>query len=160
MKEVRARGRYSIAGSVAALVLLLAWGTPADGQVTAAPQQDLSFGMLTPGVAATVLADDVARRAEWLLTGRGNVTMSFVLPTVLQGPAGAVIPLVFAAGDAAWERDRGGGGPRLEDPNAPFTVNVPNRRTVRLYLGGTAQPAPTQAAGLYVATVTVVIAQP
>lgn len=130
------------------------------GQVTAVPQQDLTFGVVMPGVQAPVLVSDAARRAEWLLTGRGNVTVRFVLPTVMQGPQGAQLPLLFVSGDAAWERQQGGGGLRTEDPNAVFTVNVPNRQMVRLFLGGTAQPTPTQPAGTYTGTVTVIIAQP
>ena len=129
-------------------------------QVTAVPQRDLAFGMLMPGVPSSVPVSDVARRAEWLLTGRGNTTVSFVLPTALQGPGGAVLPLVFGTADAAWLRQQGGGGMTTQDPHTPFSVNVPNRQTVRLFLGGTAQPATTQAAGNYTATVTVIIAQP
>lgn len=131
--------------------------------MTAVPQRDLAFGLLIPGVPTAVTVDDAARRAEWLLTGRGNTTVSFVLPSALQGPGGALLPLTFQAGDAAWQRVSGGaGGPGMqtEDPNTPFSVNVPNRQTVRLFLGGTAQPATTQPAGNYTATVTVIIAQP
>lgn len=140
--------------------LLLAVAGGASGQVAAVPQQNLSFGPVMPGVAAPVLVSDAARRAEWLLTGRGNATVRFVLPAALVGPLGAQMPLVFVNGDAGWRRSQGGGGIRTEDPNAPFSVNVPNRQTVRLYLGGTAQPTPTQQAGTYVGTVTVIIAQP
>ena len=131
--------------------------------MTAVPQRDLAFGLLMPGVPMQVPVGDAARRAEWLLTGRGNTTVSFVLPSALQGPGGALLPLLFQAGDAGWQRVMsGGGGPGIqtEDPNTPFAVNVPNRQTVRLFLGGTAQPATTQAAGNYTATVTVIIAQP
>ena len=116
-----------------------------------------------PGVPMQVTVNDAARRAEWLLTGRGNTTVSFVLPSAMQGPGGALLPLTFQAGDAASLRvSSGGGGPGMQtmDPNTPFSVNVPNRQTVRLFLGGTAQPATTQPAGNYTATVTVIIAQP
>ena len=161
MTEGRARGRWWV--GVPALVLLLGTVQGGSAQVTAVPQQDLAFGLLIPGMPSRVAPTDVARRAEWLLTGRGNTTLSFVLPTMLQGPSGATVPLVFAAGDAAWVRQGAGGGtPGMHavDPNAPFTVNVPNRQTVRLFLGGTAQPAVTQAAGSYTATITLIVAQP
>lgn len=165
MTEVRARGRCWWSGIVPALVLLLSTAGGAQGQVTAVPQRDLAFGMLMPGVPNRVLVSDAARRAEWLLTGRGNTTLRFVLPTVMQGPSGATMPLVFQAGDVGWIRQGGGGGGggggmNTGDPNTPFNVNVPNRQTVRLFLGGTAQPATTQAAGNYTATVTLIIAQP
>ena len=160
MRDVRARGRCWKVGIVPALVLCLAAAGGASGQVTTVPQQDLTFGMVVPGVPETVFVDDGVRRAEWLLTGRGSVTVSFILPTVLQGPSGAVLPLVFANGDAGWQRTTGGGGMRLEDPNTPFSINVPNRQDIALYLGGTAQPAVTQSAGSYTATITVIVAQP
>ena len=154
-------------GIVPALFLLLMGTGEAQGQVTAVPQSDLAFGLLIPGTPTRVLVSDVARRAEWLLTGRGNTTVSFVLPTALQGPGGALLPLVFQAGDVGWQRQAaggggggGGGGMQVEDPATPFSVNVPNRQTIRLFLGGTAQPATTQAAGNYTATVTLIIAQP
>ena len=152
-----------MAGIVPALFLLLLATEGASGQVTAVPQQDLAFGLLRPGVPGRVLVDDAARRAEWLLTGRGNTTVSFVLPAALQGPGGAMLPLSFQAGDVGWLRTgSGGGGPAMqpEDPNTPFSINVPNRQTVRLFLGGTALPATAQPAGNYAATVTVIIAQP
>ena len=160
---MRARGRCWKTGVVPALLLLLGAASGASGQVTAVPQRGLAFGVLTPGVANQVAVTDAARRAEWLLTGRGNTTVSFVLPTSMTGPGGVLLPLVFAAGDAATQRQVGGGGGgglQTEDPRTPFSVNVTNNRTVRLYLGGTAQPTTTQAAGTYTATVTVIIAQP
>ena len=49
---------------------------------------------------------------------------------------------------------------RLEDPNTPLSINVPNRQNIELYLGGTAQPTVTQSAGSYTATITVIVAQP
>ena len=154
-----------MSGIVPALFLLLLTAGGVRGQVTAVPQSDLAFGLLIPGTPTRVLVSDVARRAEWILTGRGSTTVSFVLPTALQGPGGAVLPLVFQAGDVGWQRQGaggggGGGGMQVEDPSTPFSVNVPNRQTIRLFMGGTAQPATTQAAGNYTATVTVIIAQP
>ena len=160
--RVRARGR-NLKVCVPALVLLLGLVDQVGAQVTAVPQRDLAFGLLMPGVPNRVVVTDAARRAEWLLTGRGNTTISFVLPSALQGPGGALLPLVFAAGDAAWQRTTPGGGVTgltTADPNAPFSVNVGIRQTVRLYLGGTAQPATTQGAGTYTATVTLIVAQP
>lgn len=160
MTDVRARGRCWKTGIVPALVLCLVTTGAARAQVTAVPQQDLSFGTVVPGIPAPVFVSDAARRAEWLLTGRGTVTVSFILPAVLLSPSGAVMPLLFMDGDAGWQRTVGGGGMRLEDPNTPFSINVPNRQSIELLLGGTAQPTTTQAAGTYTATVTVIIAQP
>ena len=148
---------------VPALVLLLWRASSAAGQVTVVGQQDLRFGVVVPGTPTVVAPTDAARRGEWLMTGRGNPTISFVLPTSMQGPNGAVMPLVFGASSAAWQRQNamgGGGAPQIVDPRTPFTVSVQARQTVRLFLGGTAQPTTTQAAGSYTATITLIVAQP
>ena len=160
---MRARGRCWGTGIASALVLLLGLASGAEAQVTAVPQKNLAFGMLVPGVATRVLVSDVARRAEWILTGRGTPTLSFVLPASMLGPGGAQMPMTFVSGDAAWQRSNpggGGGGMTTVDPNTPFSIAVAARQTVRLFLGGTATPAPTQAAGNYTATITLIIAQP
>ena len=159
---MRARRRYFIS-VVSALALFLVVREPAAGQVTVVGQQDLTFGVVIPGTPTVVAPTDAARRGEWVLTGRGNTTISFVLPTSMQGPSGAPMPLAFDAASAAWQRVNaggGGGGPLTEDPRTPFSVNVQNRQTVRLFLGGTAQPTTTQPAGSYTATITVIVAQP
>lgn len=158
--EKRARGHDWRIGVVSALVLFVAGAVPASGQVTAAPEQDLAFGMLMPGTWTTVLVNDAVRRAQWVLSGRGTVTISFILPSALLGSGGTTLPVLFASGDAGYMRQSGAGGMNLADPNAPFSVNVPNRQPVDLFLGGTAQPATTQSAGTYSATITVIIAQP
>lgn len=155
MKNIRVRGRYWSIGVVPALVLCLVTSGRAHGQVTATPQKDLAFGMLTPGIPSTVTIDDTIRRAEWVLTGPGTVTISFVLPAGLVGPNLEVLPLSFAAGDAAWQR---GGMVQVVDPNTPFSVTVRGGQTIYVLLGGTAQPTTTQGAGTYSATVTMIMA--
>ena len=155
MNEVRARGR--IAFIVSALLLLGA--APGSAQVTAAGSQDLAFGVLVPGAPGVVGVTDPVRRGEWLLTGRGNVTVALVLPAELISSSGASIPLVFTTGDAAWQRSSGG-QLQVVDPATPFSVNVPNRQAIRVFLGGTARPSMDQSAGIYTATITLIVAQP
>lgn len=155
MNEVRARGR--IAGIVSALLLF--WAVPAGAQVTAAGSQNLAFGVLVPGAPGAVSVTDGVRRGEWVLTGRGNATIALVLPAALVAASGASIPLVFGTADAAWQRSTGG-LLQTVDPATPFSVNVPNRQAIRIFLGGTAQPSVDQSAGVYSATITLIVAQP
>ena len=155
MKEVRARGRIALIVSA----LLLFGAAAGSAQVTAAGSQDLAFGVLTPGAPGVISVTDGVRRGEWLLTGRGNATIALILPAALVASSGATIPLVFGAADAAWQRSAGG-PMQVVDPATPFTVIVPNRQTIRIFLGGTARPSPDQSAGIYSATITLIVAQP
>lgn len=132
---------------------------PPPGTVTVTAQQDLGFGMLTAGIANSVYVDEVARRAEWQIQARGQVTVTLVLPAAMTGPSGAQLPLTFRAGDAGFQP---GGATQIEvlDPRTPFTVSIPSSTAFGLlFLGGTARPALDQAAGTYTATVTAIVAQ-
>lgn len=121
------------------------------------PRQDLEFGPLTPGAPAVIAPTDVARRGEIRLEGEGTTVVIFTLPEALSGPGGARIPLVFAGTDGTWQiRNR----QVRFDPRQPVTIKlVPNAREARIFLGGTALPAPGQPAGRYTATVTVMTVQ-
>lgn len=154
--------------AMAALLLALAGGVgggrahaqaPARA-VEAVPVQGLSFGRLLPGVAETVAVHDAARRAEVIVSGKGAFDVLLVLPDALVAPSGARIPLRFGARDAAVMRNPSA-------PLLPFNPLEMGRVHVdgsvgpaRLLLGGTALPAPDQAAGTYQATVVVIINNP
>jgi hypothetical protein len=153
---------------VAALLLALAGGVSGGGAhaqapaqaVEAVPVQGLSFGRLLPGVAETVSTVDAARRAEIILSGTGSFDVLMVLPDALQSANGARIPLRFGTRDGALMRNPSApllpfnplemGRVRIDDSAGP----------ARLLLGGTALPAPDQAAGTYQATVVVIVNNP
>ena len=153
---------------VAALLLALAGGVGGGGAhaqapastVEAVPVQGLSFGPLLPGVAETVSVADAARRAEIILSGRGTFDVLLVLPDALVNADGARIPLRFGARDGALMRNPSA-------PLLPFNPLEMGRVRIgdgpgpaRLLLGGTALPAPDQAAGTYQATVVVIVNNP
>ena len=121
------------------------------------PTQPLDFGRLAPGVPARVASTDVVGRGEVRLQGEGTTSVLFTLPDHLAGPGGARVPLVFAADDGLWQiRNR----QVRFDPAQPFTIRLnPNADEARIFLGGTALPAPGQPAGRYTATVTVMTVQ-
>lgn len=153
---------------VAAVLLALAGGAGGGGAhaqasaqaVEAVPVQGLSFGPLLPGVAETVRTSDAARRAEIILDGTGTFDVLMVLPDALVSAGGARIPLRFGARDGALMRNPSA-------PLLPFNPLEMGRVGIdgasgpaRLLLGGTALPAPDQAAGTYQATVVVIVNNP
>lgn len=153
------RPRTMQAMRVALAVLVVSFVRPgaAEGQVLVMAERDLDFGMLTPGAPAVVAPGDLMRSAQLRIEGRGSYQTSFQLPASLTAPGGAQIPLVFGAGDGMVSiRHR----VTIFDPNTTvgFRVNPADQEAV-INLGGRAQPAAGQPAGVYSATIVVMIVQ-
>ena len=122
--------------------------------------QAMQFGLLVPSVAERVTIQQGWRRGEVRLEGTGNLEIRIVLPTQLQSGAGATIPLTFVDGDAGYQLD-GSATVTPFDPNQIVRINLKkNVPGARLFLGGTATPAATQAAGSYSGTIVVLFAPP
>jgi hypothetical protein len=134
-------------------------GAGGGGQAAVQPVQELQFGLLIPGAATRVSPDDVARRGELQVSGRGQYQIQFLLPAALVSAEGASIPVEFGPGDAGLVRGTAG-SPQLFDPTLGAGVALTAGITeAQLFLGGTARPAADQAAGTYSATVTVLVAR-
>jgi hypothetical protein len=136
---------------------------PAGAQVTVSlTLSGLQFGVLMPGVPTQIAPTDAARRAEVLLTGTGAVDLRFVLATVLTSADGTTLPLRFVNGDAAVLEGQKK-NPDVFDPNVSYRLRFNpggGGNTARVFLGGTASPSAAQPAGLYSATVSLVITSP
>lgn len=80
------------------------------------------------------------------------------LPSVMNGPGTATMPLSYAGNDGIYD-PRGGGAPppTAFDPAAPYTDRLPNNGRARIYLGATATPSFSQTAGDYTATVVLTV---
>jgi hypothetical protein len=146
---------------VLAGLVLLCVARPVTAQggasVTIAPEQDLSFGLLLPGLVSKVAVTDPQRRAQFSLSGGGTWHVRFVLPTELESVNGSVIPLEFGPADAGLFPP---GSTQIElfDPQVGRSVSLSAgaNRTVRVVLGGGADVAADQRAGDYTATVVLV----
>jgi hypothetical protein len=142
--------------ALAALVTSLCPGAAA-AQVLITSDQNLTFGQVTPGVPMQVMPTDITRRAALTVSGRGRYRMTFVLPAVLNGPAGQQIPVTFGATDGRVEIRN-----RVEsfDPVAghEFRIN-PADDAAQIYLGGRATPGAGVKAGTYTATIVMTIVQ-
>ena len=151
----RCRGRARTLALVAgALALLTLTPARARGQFSIAEVQPLAFGYLTQGVTEIVPFSDTFRRGVVRIDGNGQAWVRVVLPVTLVSPQGASIPLQFLNGDVATQET--GKAAAAFDPAASTRVNL-NKGSAMLLIGGRAVPAPTQRAGVYSATVTVIV---
>ena len=143
---------------LAASAFCVAAPSAAAGQSTSMTVMSaLNFGVLLPGVSASVPPSDVARRSEVWIDGTSNIDLRLVLPTEMVSSAGDRFPLRFVAGDGATASQK---APTLVlfDPNATVRINLKSHNgTVRVYVGGTALPPAAQLPGTYTATMSVVV---
>jgi len=127
------------------------------GSISFTNLQGLDFGTVTRGVPKTVLRN-TASAGKVRVTGSSNafVQIRFTLPTQLpntQALPGVNMPISFSATSAGWNRDTDSptGGtafdPAVGVNNARF--GPPPRPYLWVYLGGTVNPSPTQAPGVY-----------
>jgi hypothetical protein len=80
------------------------------------------------------------------------VFITFTLPSALNGPLGATMPLSFAANDAGFSNTNVITSQVAFNPNTWFLTQMTNNR-VGIFLGGRVSPTPTQRAGAYTGTV-------
>ena len=148
--------RDAVRGLRAAVVIALvaACPSPARAQFAVAQVQPLAFGYLTQGLTEVVPYTDTFRRGVVTVDGSGQAWIRVVLPTTLVSPQGSSIPLQFLVGDvAAQETGKPAGA---FDPSTSVRVNL-SKGTASLLIGGRAVPAVNQRAGVYSATMTVIV---
>jgi hypothetical protein len=154
---MRPRTLLAMLVALAALVVPCAGPRAAHGQVLVVAERDLDFGMLTAGITTAILPTDLVRSAQLRIEGRGTYQVSFQLPPALSTSSGEQIPLMFAPTDGQVAlRHR----TFVFDPNSmnSFRINSADGEA-RINLGGRAQPAPGQTAGVYSATIVMMVVQ-
>ena len=119
----------------------------------------LGFGTLIPGVPALVPPTDAARAGQFEVRGQKSVPLqlTFVLPSAMIGPGGALLPLAFGAGDAGFSPTGSAAAQAAFDPRAPATFTLPQNGKASVFLGGRALPVNGQAPGGYTGTITFVV---
>src|SRR5205814_1258252 len=111
-------------------------------------------------VGATVTPRTSAANAgQFDVTGPhdSQAALTFTLPVVMTGPAGATLPLLFGGSDAGYSQSQSIGSQIGFDPKQPFVITFSQNGRGSVFLGGTAQPVPTQRAGSYTATITLTV---
>jgi hypothetical protein len=119
----------------------------------------LTFGTVLPGVPAVVSRSSAANAGQFDLIGPHDTqaALTFTLPVVMTGPAAATIPLLFGGSDAGYSQSQSIGSQIGFDPRQPFVITFSQQGRGSVFLGGTAQPATTQRAGSYTATITLTV---
>jgi uncharacterized protein DUF4402 len=142
--------------ALASATSLAGQGKPIQVQGT----RGLTFGAVLPGVPRAISRTDPANSGQFDIVGQKNagIQLTFTLPSVMTGPAGATMPLLFGGSDAGYSPPSAIGSQVAFDPRQPFATALDNNGRVSVYIGATAQPAPTQQAGSYTATLTLNVA--
>ncbi|HYL22605.1 MAG TPA: hypothetical protein VEU74_12640 [Gemmatimonadales bacterium] len=147
-------GRYAFALSVLSVSPLL-------GQrpITLTGVRGLTFGTVLPGVPAVVSRSNGTSSGQFDVNGPhgSQALLTFTLPIVMTGPAAATLPLLFGGSDAGYSQTQSIASQIAFDPKQPFTITFSQQGRGSVFLGGTAQPAPTQRAGSYSATITLTV---
>ena len=89
------------------------------------------------------------------------IILQLTLPAVMNGPAGATLPISFSANDAGYSALGSISSQTAFDPRSSAVVitNTSNGRGT-VYLGGTAQPASNQQPGNYTGVITLTVVYP
>lgn len=131
---------------------------PVQGQLIVRPVQNLSFGLLIPGVPTVVDALQFTRSGhiEVGATIGAIFEIRYTLPTVMNGP-GATLPLVFGTSSAGASASRTPSTLIRFNPNAAASFRFVTTDRASFFLGGEARPAIGQALGNYSAPIIVTI---
>jgi hypothetical protein len=134
---------------------------PAAAQVSVAGIRDLAFGPVIIGIPSTVAPSDAVRSGQYRFTAPAGsrVRIDFALPSQLNGPASAKLPIKFGKTDAVVVGNAPGSVPTALDPNpkANLKFDMGTSTAANIFLGGTVTPAGSQAPGNYVATVVLTV---
>ena len=134
---------------------------PAAAQVSVAGIRDLAFGPVIIGIPSTVAPSDAVRSGQYRFTAPvgSRVRIDFDLPSQLNGPASAKLPIKFGKTDAVIVGNAPGSVPTALDPNpkANLKFDMGTNTAANIFLGGTVTPAGNQAPGSYVATVVLTV---
>jgi len=142
-------------GALLLCVPLHAQGKP----LTVTGARGVTFGAVLPGVPRVILRTDPANSGEFDLKGvkDSQVLLTFTLPTVMNGPAGAQMPLVFGSSDGGYSQSQAIGSQIGFDPKQSFTAVLSKNGRGSVFIGATANPFPNQRAGAYTATLTLTV---
>jgi hypothetical protein len=153
--------RWRGSGAIVCLALLSALAGPLSAQrrIRVTSVRSLVFGTVFPGVRRTVLRTDPLHSGQLDIraTQRAQVQLIFTLPAVLNGPAGATMPLSFGGNDGGFSSTRSVASQIGFDPRVPYVARMGNQARASVFLGGSVNPLASQRAGSYAGTVTLTV---
>jgi len=116
----------------------------------------LTFALVFPGIPEIVSRSDAVNAGAFQVRGRNGseVVLTFTLPVALTAAGGLSLTLQFGPDDGGWNTQNDLVTARAFDPRVTLTVRLSQQGRLFVWLGSTALPSPTQAAGDYTGTVT------
>lgn len=135
---------------------LVAASRPVAAQVTVTRVRDLDFGPVIVGVPTHIGPSHPVRSGQFRLTAPllTRVRFRFTLPTRLNGPANARLPISFGTTDAIAIGQGSTSVPVTFNPNQQQTFQIVSSTTIFVFIGGTVSPAGNQRQGNYIGTIT------
>ncbi len=139
-----------------ATAALVAAGRPAAAQISVIPVRDLAFGPVIAGIPTSIGPSHPVRSGQFRVTAPLNSRLQFrlTLPTRLDGPAGARLPINFSNNDAIAVGTAPNSVPDVFNPKATKVVQNVTSTTTDVFIGGTVSPAGNQPQGNYTGTIT------
>jgi hypothetical protein len=124
-------------------------------QITVLSVRGLAFGTVIPGVPSVVSRTDPVNSGQFEIRGPflTFIRLTFTLPTVLNGPLGATMPVSFATNDAGYSFNNTITNQNAFNPNQPYTTLIWIGGRSGVWLGGGVTPTVGQRAGAYTGTV-------
>jgi spore coat protein U-like protein len=135
-------------------------GRTASAQVIVSGVRDLNFGPVIQGIATQVAPSDPVRSGQFYFRTAAlgtRVRIQFTLPTRLNGPAGATMPIAFRNNDAIARGTAPSSVPATFNPNGAAVFTMATSVDANVWLGGRVTPAANQAVGSYANTVVMTI---
>jgi len=130
------------------------------GALTVTGEQDLQFGSVLPGLPTPVSPADGTSAGQFQIRGErdAEVVVQLTLPTALVAQGGVELPLAFGFADGRWGTRPSIGQSQGFDPNVPLVAQLSRSGRLYIWLGGTAEPLPSQAPGIYSAAINITVA--
>ena len=134
---------------------LLALARPGAAQISVVPIRDLAFGPVLVGVPSYVPPSHPTRSGQFRLTApvSSKVRLRFTLPSRLDGPAGATLPISFGNNDAIASGTAPNSVPENFNPKGASVQMIVPSPIVNVWIGGTVSPAGNQPQGNYTGTI-------
>lgn len=156
---------------LAASVVTLAWASPLQAQRRLVPVHiappliaeavnDLSFGLVLPGIPASIKTGDPYHSGQFEIEGPrdASVRVEFTLPRALVSERGAQLDIRFGPFDGYADFSHGHPSRgRVFDPHRPVIRELGPNGRLHLRLGGTVFPERGQAGGAYSATISMTV---
>ena len=141
-----------------AFAALVGSAAPCSAQLLVQGIRDLDFGPVIQGIATSVPPTDPIRSGQFYFRTPGlgtRIRIQFTLPTRLNGPAGARLPISFGANDAMARGTAPASAPAFFNPNGAVVYQMVTSPDANVWIGGRVTPAANQAVGSYTNTIVI-----